>query len=90
MSKRYDYVVIDTAPVLAVSDALIVGPHVGAMFNVVRGGVSTAGEIEESVKRFNKSGSTVTGVVFNDLKPRSGRYGYGSRYGKYRYLEYKY
>jgi tyrosine-protein kinase Etk/Wzc len=48
------------------------------------------GEIEESVKRFNQAGTTVTGIIFNGLKPRIGRYGYGSKYGKYRYAQYKY
>jgi tyrosine-protein kinase Etk/Wzc len=89
-SSRYDIVLIDTAPVLAVSDALVVAPHVGTVFNVVRGGVSTMGEIEEAVKRFKQGGTTVAGIVFNDLKPRIGRYGYGSKYGKYRYAQYKY
>ena len=90
VAAEYDFVVIDTAPVLAVSDALVVAPHVGTIFNVVRGGISTMGEIEEAVKRFRQAGTAVTGVVFNDLKPRAGRYGYGSKYGKYRYAQYKY
>lgn len=90
VSEQYDFVLVDTAPVLAVSDALVVAPFVGTVFNVARGGISTIGEIEESVKRFNKAGSAVTGIVFNDLKPRIGRYGYGSKYGKYRYAQYKY
>lgn len=90
VAERYDYVVIDTAPVLAVSDALVVAPHVGNIFNVVRGSVSTMGEIEEAVKRFRQAGTAVTGIVFNDLTPRAGRYGYGSKYGKYRYAQYKY
>jgi tyrosine-protein kinase Etk/Wzc len=89
-SKNYDLVIVDTAPVLAVSDSLVVAPHVGAIFNIVRGGVSTIGEIEEAAKRFNQAGTAVTGIVFNDLKPRIGRYGYGSKYGKYRYAAYKY
>jgi tyrosine-protein kinase Etk/Wzc len=90
VSATYDLVIVDTAPVLAVSDSLVVAPHVGAIFNIVRGGVSTIGEIEEAVKRFNQAGSAVTGIVFNDLKPRIGRYGYGSKYGKYRYAAYNY
>lgn len=89
-SSLYDFVIIDTAPVLPVSDALVVAPHVGAVFSVVRGGVSTMGEIEETVKRLNQAGGSVNGVVFNDLKQRIGRYGYGSKYGKYRYAQYKY
>lgn len=90
LSSRYDFVVIDTAPVLAVSDALAVAPHVGSIFNVVRAKNSSIGEIEESYKRIKQTGSEVTGVLFNDLQPRMGRYGYGSRYGKYRYAQYKY
>jgi tyrosine-protein kinase Etk/Wzc len=90
VAEQYDFVVIDTAPVLAVSDALVVAPHVGAIFNIVRGGISSLGEIEEAVKRFRQAGNSVTGIVFNDLKPRAGRYGYGSKYGKYRYAQYKY
>lgn len=82
LSTRYDYILIDTAPVLAVSDALVVASHAGAIFNVVRGGISTAGEIEESVKRINQAGHTVTGVVFNDAKQRATRYEYGA-YGRY-------
>jgi tyrosine-protein kinase Etk/Wzc len=89
-SASYDIVLVDTAPVLAVSDALVVAPFVGTVFNVVRGGVSTIGEIEEAVKRFRQGGTAVAGIVFNDLKPRIGRYGYGSKYGKYRYAQYKY
>lgn len=90
LSEQYDMIVIDTAPVLAVSDSLAVAPHVGAIFNVMRSGISTMGEIEEAVKRFKQSGNDVAGVIFNDMKPRAGRYGYGSKYGKYKYAQYKY
>lgn len=87
LSTRYDFVVVDTAPVLAAPDALTVGPLVGAMFNIVRGGVSTVDEVEEAVKRLNQAGATVTGTIFNGLKPRASRYGYAGRYKKYSYAE---
>jgi tyrosine-protein kinase Etk/Wzc len=90
VAARYDIVIIDTAPVLAVADALVVAPQVGTIFNIARGGITTMGEIEETVKRFKYAGTAVTGIVFNDLKTRIGRYGYGSKYGKYRYAQYKY
>jgi tyrosine-protein kinase Etk/Wzc len=90
LSAQYDMIVIDTAPVLAVSDSLAVAPHVGAIFNVMRSGISTMGEIEEAAKRFKQSGNDLAGVIFNDMKPRAGRYGYGSKYGKYKYAQYKY
>lgn len=90
VARKYDLVLIDTAPVLAVSDALVVAPHVGSIFSVVRGNVSVIGEIDETEKRLERAGSRVTGIVFNDLKPRTSRYGYGSKYGKYRYAQYEY
>lgn len=87
LSTRYDFVLIDTAPVLMVSDALIVGPHAGACINIVRSGTSTVGEIEETVTRLNQAGVGVTGTVFNDFKSRVARYGFGSKYEKYRYAD---
>jgi tyrosine-protein kinase Etk/Wzc len=77
LSARYDFILIDTAPVLAVSDALIVAPHAGATFNIVRGGVTTVSEIEATIKQFAQDGIPVTGTVFNDSKSREARYGYG-------------
>lgn len=84
VATHYDFVLIDTAPVLAASDALVIGAHAGTIINIVRGGLSTVSEIEETIKRLNQAGYTVTGTVFNDLKPRYARYGYGMSYGKYR------
>lgn len=89
LCARYDFILIDTAPVLVASDALVVGSHAGTIFNIVRGGYSTADEIEEAVKRLNQAGHTVTGTVFNDMKPRSTRYGYGPGYRGYRYADNK-
>jgi tyrosine-protein kinase Etk/Wzc len=83
-ATRYDFVLVDTPPVLAVSDAQVIAPHAGAVFNVVRGRVSTLGEIEETVKRLNEAGVSVTGTIFNDWNPRLARYRYGmKRYGRY-------
>lgn len=81
LSTQYDYILIDTAPVLDFTDALIVGAHAQAIFNVVREGASSIAEAEEAVKRLSRAGLTVTGVIVNDVMPNSSRYGYGaSRY----------
>lgn len=83
LSGQYDYVLVDTAPVLAVADALTVAAHAGAVFNVVRAGKSTRREIEETVRRIEHAGHAVTGVVFNDWKSSVDRY--GMAYGGYAY-----
>lgn len=80
LTSHYDYILIDTAPVLGFSDALIVGLHAETIFNVVRNGVSTVHEVDEAVKRLNRAGLAVTGAILNDLKPGISRYGYASRY----------
>lgn len=90
LSSQYDLIIIDTAPVLAVADSLVIASHVGTIFSVVRGDVSTMGEIDETVKRLTQAGHNVAGVVFNDLRQRIGGYGFGSKYGRYRYAQYKY
>ncbi|WP_034349408.1 polysaccharide biosynthesis tyrosine autokinase, partial [Noviherbaspirillum massiliense] len=85
LSPRYDFILIDTAPVLAFADAMIVATHAGAIYNVVRDGISTVDEIEETVHRLTRAGGTVTGTVFNDLKGKAAYrygYGYGAKYGR--------
>jgi tyrosine-protein kinase Etk/Wzc len=90
LTENYDYVLIDTPPILAVSDPLIIASQVGAVFLVARAGETVIGEINESVKRLDKASNAVKGVVLNDLKVRPGRYGYSYKYGKYRHAEYAY
>ena len=69
-SARYDLVLIDAPPVLAVADAAIIGAHAGAVFLVARAGVTTEEEIGESVGRLNQAGISPEGIIFNDSKLR--------------------
>lgn len=77
IASQYDFVVIDTAPVLEVSDAVTVAAYAGAIFNIVRRNVSTVDDIENASKDLDRAGRAMTSIVFNDLKSRPGR-GYGS------------
>lgn len=90
LSAQYDIVLIDTPPVLAVSDTPVLAPQAGTVFLVARAEVTTLGELQESSKRFGQSGVTVRGVIFNDLNISKRRYGYGYKYSRYRYTNYKY
>lgn len=89
VSKSYDIVLIDSPPVLAVADACILAPAAGTVLLVAYSGTTKMGEITESVKRLRNAGSAVGGVVFNGMRT-TGRYGYGSKYASYRYVDYKY
>jgi tyrosine-protein kinase Etk/Wzc len=71
-SANYDLVLLDPPPILAVADALIIGAHAGAVFILTRAGVTTEGEINESIKRLNHAGISPQGVLFNDMALRLG------------------
>jgi tyrosine-protein kinase Etk/Wzc len=89
LSQQYDIVLIDTPPVLAVSDTAILAPQAGTTFLVARADSSNLGEVQESAKRLAQAGVTVKGVIFNGLDISKRRYGYGYGYG-YKYKRYGY
>ncbi|MFL9956403.1 polysaccharide biosynthesis tyrosine autokinase [Paraburkholderia nemoris] len=90
LSGLYDIVLIDSAPVLAVTDSTTLGAFAGTVLLVAYSGATKLGELAESKKRLAQSGTRVNGVIFNGVNPQLGRYGYGSRYGNYRYTAYEY
>ncbi|MDD5269525.1 MAG: polysaccharide biosynthesis tyrosine autokinase, partial [Methylococcales bacterium] len=89
ISKNYDHVIIDSPPILAVTDAAIIGRLASATLMVVKAGQHPMRELEQSVKRLSQAGVHLKGVVFNDLPELSSRYGYGYGQNKYVY-QYSY
>ena len=86
VSAAYDIVIIDTPPILAVTDPAIVSAHTGTTLLVARFGQNHVREIALTRDRFEQNGIDVKGLVFNGvLKKASNAYGY---YGNYNY-EYK-
>ena len=91
LSAQYDLVLIDTPPVLAVSDTQVLAQHAGTVFLVARAEITALGELQESTKRLGQTGVSVKGVVFNDFDTSRQRYGgYGYKYSRYRYTNYQY
>lgn len=83
LAARYDMVIVDTPPILAVTDAAIVARHAGSNLLVTRFGVNQPKEILLTKKRFEQNGVTVKGAIFNAVEKRAtGYYSYG-------YYEYK-
>ncbi|MDQ6954394.1 MAG: polysaccharide biosynthesis tyrosine autokinase [Mariprofundaceae bacterium] len=83
VSSSYDLVLIDTPPVLAVTDAVLVGKRAGISFMLLRSGKHPMREIEQAVKHIDQAGVALAGFIFNDIMPRASGYGYG--YGGYHY-----
>lgn len=81
LSDRYDIVILDTPPILAVTDAAIVGKYAGTTLLALRHGKHPMGEIVESVRRLRQAGVSLKGVLLNDLPRRS--LGYGGQYAGY-------
>ncbi len=83
VSAAYDIIIIDTPPILAVTDPAIVSAHSGTTLLVARFGQNHVREIELTRNRFEQNGIDVKGVVFNGVvKKASNAYGY---YGYYNY-----
>lgn len=90
LRARYDLVVIDSAPLLAATDATWLDTHADAALLVARAGSTRAGELVEAAKRLPQRPDGTLGVVLNGLDPRSGAGAFGSKYGGYRYEAYRY
>lgn len=84
-ASEFDIVVMDAPPVLAVTDAAIIGRFAGVNFVLVRHGVHHVREIDQTVKRLRQNGVKLQGFVFNDVPLVSSRYGYYGYHYQYRY-----
>ena len=85
LSPRYDHIIIDSPPILAVTDATIIGQMVGGTLMVLKAGQHPMREIEQAAKRLKQSGVNLRGMLFNDIKPTSYRYGAGKYSYQYTY-----
>ncbi|MBE8233574.1 MAG: tyrosine-protein kinase, partial [Endozoicomonadaceae bacterium] len=86
VSKLYDLVIIDTPPILAVTDPSIIAAHAGTTLIVGRYGKNTVKEIEVAQHRFSQAGIDVKGFILNAVeKKASNSYGYGYGYYNYSY-----
>ena len=81
-SQDFDLVVVDTPPVLAATDAMIIGKYSDINLMVVRQGETTTHEAEEVVRTFSNNKSRIAGIVLNGYDAQRGKYGtqYGYRY----------
>ncbi|MCA6914329.1 tyrosine-protein kinase Wzc [Pectobacterium versatile] len=85
--ENYDLVLLDTPPILAVTDAAVISRHAGTSLLVARFEMNTVKEIEVSIRRFEQNGTEIKGVILNAIVKRAASY-YG--YGNYHYYTYDY
>ena len=98
LQEVYEVIIIDSAPALAVSDALVVAQMADAQIYVIRSDATPYQAAEQGMKRLRRGNAPLLGCVLNQVDSgggkhgkygryyryyRSGRYGYGGKYGYY-------
>lgn len=76
LGQMYDLVIVDTPPILAVTDAALVGRLAGTSLIVTRFGLNPVKEIELTLQRFRHNGIEIKGAIFNAVQKKPGAYGY--------------
>ena len=77
LSENYDLVLIDTPPILAVTDAAIVGQLAGSSLLVARFGVNSVKEVDAALTRFAQNNVEIKGAILNCMERRAtNEYGY--------------
>jgi capsular exopolysaccharide synthesis family protein len=82
--EQYDYIIIDTPPVLAVPDARIIGTSVDAVIYTVKWDSTSHRQVREGIRAFEDVNIRIAGLVLGQISSRGmKRYGYGDSYGAY-------
>ena len=85
LAQRYDYVFIDTPPVMTVTDAMIIAPKCSGTVVVVRQETSTYDMIDKTVDMMKQSGIKVLGFIMKLAAESSKKFWESSRYDRYSY-----
>jgi capsular exopolysaccharide synthesis family protein len=79
LREEYDFIVVDSAPVLPVVDSLLIGRHMdGVLFSLMRG-VSQLPSVESAHNRLTALNIPLLGAVVNGADPEGYHYDYSSR-----------
>ena len=80
LSEQYDHILIDTPPILAVTDGIIISQHAAVNLVIARYAKTQMKELELTINRFEQAGVKVNGIILNDIQRSSAGYGYGYGY----------
>ena len=86
LRENYDYVLLDTPPVIAVSDALYVAKNADGIIFIVAQGVAKKNLVKEAIQTLRSNNVPIIGTVLTQVNTKSGTYGYGYDYS-YKYEE---
>lgn len=92
LRQKYDRILIDSAPIQAVSDSIVIATHADALIFVVKSDATTTPTVRRGLRRLSETTARFSGVILNQVdiekaKKQSGTYGeayyynYGYAYG---------
>jgi capsular exopolysaccharide synthesis family protein len=84
-----DFVLVDTAPVLVVSDALSIAPKTDGVIIMADAGETMRGAVKATREQLELVGANIVGAVFNNFDPSRAKMYYGS-YKYHYYSSYQY
>ncbi len=82
-SEHYDYVLVDSPPILAVTDAAVIAQYSGTNLLVARFGETTVRELQDSVTRFQNSSVAISGTILNGVQRTAETAQHYTRYDAY-------
>jgi len=82
LREIYDYVLLDTPPVISVSDALYISKLADGVIFIVAQGKAKKVLVKDAIKTLKEYGVNILGIVFTQFDMKSG-YGYGQDYSYY-------
>jgi capsular exopolysaccharide synthesis family protein len=88
LSQDYDLTLIDTPPLLIVTDSAALSTKTDGVLIVIKPGTTKLSDLEQSLEQLRKVGARVLGVVINEVDPHNRKYGYyyqdnNSKYSNY-------
>lgn len=81
LQSSYDVVLLDSAPVLGLADAIILSSEVEATVYVIEAGRNTPRMLQSSLSRLRQGGGPLAGAILLKFDPGRMGYGYGTEYG---------
>lgn len=82
--EAYDFIIVDTPPVLVVPDARVIGQHVDAIIFAVGWSKTHRGQVTAALREFASVNLQIDALVLSRIDPKGmKRYGYGGKYGAY-------
>ncbi len=79
VSNNYDYIIVDTAPLMVVTDTLLISEHADLLLYVTRAGITETNAVEFPIKLQNEGKIKGLSFIVNDVD--SSNLGYGGKYG---------